>query len=445
MIEVDATGALRSRRKQKAMNLAEPPIQLRTTPAPRLFLWVASLLYLGVLVTGVYYSVVASAALWRIMAFMSLMLVLLALEQWAHRYPAARTTRYAAIGFLVARMGLLEAVAAVDSSSLSRALYPLVPFAAYFSLGKRVSYGLALFYLGTFVAKLCLFIPFWYTNKEALSELFMFFIGLVFAISMASVACEAEANRKRAEQLLGDLAVSHQKLKTYAEQAGELAAAEERNRLARDIHDGLGHYLVTINVLLEKIIAFRQRNPQEAEIAALDARRLTREALQDVRQSVGTLRRTSSVFSLSAALADLVKNVDNERLAISLKITGDEIGFPKPALQSLYRAAQEALTNVQKYARARHVSLCVMLNKHEASLSVDDDGQGFDISLLDRLPPDRNDRFGLQGVRERLEVVGGVLKVESHPASGTHICVSIPKRLPESDQTEITGRSDAAR
>ena len=427
------------------MNLAEPPIQLKIAPAPRLFLWVASLLYIGVLVTGVYYSVVASAALWRIMAFMSLMLVLLALEQWAHRYPATHATRYATIGLLVARMGLLEVVATVDSSGLSRALYPLVPFSAYFSLGKGVSYGLALLYVGTFVAKLSSFIPLWYTNKEALSELFMFFIGLVFAISMASVACEAEANRKRAEQLLGDLAVSHQKLKTYTEQARELAAAEERNRLARDIHDGLGHYLVTINVLLEKIIAFRQRNPQEAEIAALDARRLTREALQDVRQSVGTLRLTDSVFSLSAALTNLVKNVDNERLVISLKITGDEIGFPKPALQSLYRAAQEALTNIQKHARARHVSLCVLLNKHEACLCVDDDGQGFDISLLDRLPPDRNDRFGLQGVRERLEVVGGVLKVESHPASGTHICVNIPKRQPELDQTEITGRSDAVR
>jgi len=425
------------------MNLAEPPTQLRTTP--RLFLWVVSLLYVGVLVTGVYYSVVASVVWWRTIAFIGLMLILLALEHWAQRSPAAHATSYAAISLLAARIVLIEAVAAVDSSGLSRALYPLVPFAAYFSLGRRVSYGLALLYLGTFVVKLSLFIPFWYANKEALSELFMFFIGLVFAISMASVACEAEANRKRTEQLLGDLAVSHQKLKIYAEQAAGLAAAEERNRLARDIHDGLGHYLVAITVLLEKIIAFRQRNPEEAEIAALDARRLTREALQDVRQSVGTLRLSGEVFSLSAALADLVKNVDHERLAISLKITGDESGFPKPALQSLYRAAQEALTNIQKHARARHVSLRVVLNTPNASLCVDDDGQGFDTSLLERLPAQRSDRFGLQGVRERLEVIGGVLKVESHPAWGTHMCVSIPKRPPESDQREITGRSDAAR
>jgi signal transduction histidine kinase len=427
------------------MNLAEPSSQLRTAPTPRLFLWVASLLYMGVLVTGVYSSVIASTAPWRIMAFIGLMLILLALEHWAQRSPAAHASRYTAIVFLVARMGLIEVVAGVDSSGISRALYPLVPFAAYFSLGKSVSYSLAFFYLCTFVVKLSLFVPSWYTSKEAVSELLMFFIGLVFAISMASVAREAEANRRRAEQLLGDLAVSHQKLKAYAEQAAELATAQERNRLARDIHDGLGHYLVAINVLLEKIIAFRQRDPQEAEMAALDARRLTREALQDVRQSVGALRLSGEVFSLAEALADLVKNAEQERLTISLQIRGDETGFSKTVLQALYRTAQEALTNVQKHARASHVSLCVLLHAHEASLCISDDGEGFDTSLLDRLPANRNDRFGLQGIRERLEVVRGVLKVESHPAQGTRLLVSVPRRQPEADHIERAGRSNAGR
>jgi signal transduction histidine kinase len=91
------------------------------------------------------------------------------------------------------------------------------------------------------------------------------------------------------------------------------------------------------------------------------------------------------------------------------------------------------------------VKLCVTLYKHEASLSVDDDGQGFDVALLDQLPPDRNDCFGLQGMRERLEMVGGVLKVESLAAQGTRIFVSIPKRPSGADQTERTGRGNAGR
>src|ERR1051326_2865409 len=146
------------------MKFARPAPQLKTLP--RLVLWVVSLLYVGVLVTGVYYSTVASEGSWRTIAFIGLMLILLAMEHWAQRSPAAQATSYAAIGLLVARIVLIEAVAAVDASGLSRALYPLVPFAAYFSLGKRVSYGLALLYLVVFVAKLFLFIPFWYTNKE---------------------------------------------------------------------------------------------------------------------------------------------------------------------------------------------------------------------------------------------------------------------------------------
>jgi len=430
------------------MSLADPVSQLRTTPTPRLFLWVASLLYAGVLITGVYYYSVANWSAipvlsWRIIAFIGLLLVLLALEQYAQRYPVTHTTRYVMIGFLAARMLLIEAVAAVDPSGLSRVLYSIVPFAAYFSLGKRVSYGLAIFYMSLFVVKLCLFVPGWYMNKEAISEVLMFFIGLLFAISMASIASEAETNRRRAELFLGDLAASHQKLKVYAEQAAELATAEERNRLARDIHDSLGHYLTAINLLLEKAIAFRQRHPQEAVVAVFDAKRLTREALQDVRQSVGALRLSGEVFLLSVALADLIKNMNNGPLTINLEMTGDETNFPKPALMALYRAVQEALTNAQKHARARQVSLRVMLDEQEASVSIDDDGEGFDTSLLDQLPPERNNRFGLQGVRERLEMVGGVLNVESHPDQGTHVFVSIPRRQPESDQMEITVRSNA--
>jgi len=103
------------------------------------------------------------------------------------------------------------------------------------------------------------------------------------------------------------------------------------------------------------------------------------------------------------------------------------------------------LTNIQKHARARHTSLCVTLNQQEASLSVEDDGLGFDSALLDQLLPDRNERFGLQGVRERLEVVGGVLKVESHPGQGTRVWVSVPKRRPDPNPAEMGVSSDAAR
>src|SRR5947209_7364592 len=115
------------------MKLAEPLNQARKTP--RLFLKVASLLYISTLVAGIYYSFVIPVALWRFSLFIGLLLILLALEQVEQRFFATSLTIPIAISFLLARMGLLEAVAAVDNSGLSRVLYPLIPFAAYFSLG----------------------------------------------------------------------------------------------------------------------------------------------------------------------------------------------------------------------------------------------------------------------------------------------------------------------
>jgi len=418
------------------MNLVSSPAQARSGVPFRLFLPVASLLYGGVLIAGIYYAIITGGftygVTWRPLVFVAILLFLLALEQCEWRWLAAYESRAITIGLLIARVVLLEVVAAVDTSGLSRALYPIVPFLAFFSLGKRASYVLAISYMVMFVVELALFVPHWYDNKEAVSGMLMFFIGLMFALSMAHVASMAEANRRRAEGFLSDLAATHEQLKAYASQATALATAEERNRLARDIHDGLGHYLTAINILLEKAIAFGQRDPPTAENAVLDAKRLTREALLDVRQSVGSLRRTGDTFSLSSSLRDLASTMQDGGIATHLEITGSEADFSKPALMALYRAAQEAMTNIQKHASARNASICVLLGEQEARLTVEDDGQGFDTASLDHLSPHRSSRFGLQGVRERLEVLGGILEIASQPTHGTHLSVIIPRRLPES-------------
>jgi signal transduction histidine kinase len=140
-----------------------------------------------------------------------------------------------------------------------------------------------------------------------------------------------------------------------------LATTEERNRLARDIHDSLGHYLTTISVLLKKAIAFRTRNAQESDSAISDAKRLTRDALQDIRQSISALRVSGDVFSFMTLLKDLIKSIDPDTTEIKLEIEDDESDISKPVLMCLYRVAQEALTNIQKHAGARFVRLLTSL------------------------------------------------------------------------------------
>jgi signal transduction histidine kinase len=245
-------------------------------------------------------------------------------------------------------------------------------------------------------------------------------LGVVFIFYIAYLIRQERLNRRRAEQLVRDLEESHRQLQAYAAQVAELATTEERNRLARDIHDSLGHYLSVINVQLEKAIAFRERNPAEADQAVRDSKRLASEALQEVRQSVSALRRSPEPFSLAESLRQLVNNAQTGQFSIDLDISGDECGYSRQSLLTLYRAAQEGLTNVQKHAQASRVTIHLHLNGLEASLSIADNGQGFDPALTDG-------GYGLRGLQERLELIRGSLKLESTPGQGTRLLITVPK------------------
>ncbi|MBN1993016.1 MAG: sensor histidine kinase [Anaerolineae bacterium] len=249
-------------------------------------------------------------------------------------------------------------------------------------------------------------------------------LGVILIFYVAYLIRQERLNRRRAEQLVRELEESHRKLQAYAAQVAELATTAERNRLAREIHDSLGHYLTVINVQLEKALAFRNRNPEEAEQAVRESKRLARAALQEIRHSVSALRDTPETFSLSQALAELVDNMNTGQFSIALDIQGDEAGFSRHALITLYRAAQEGLTNIQKHAQASRVTVRVRLNAQEADLFIEDNGQGFDPHAL----TDKADtHYGLQGVRERLELIRGSLKLESAPGQGTSLLITVPK------------------
>jgi signal transduction histidine kinase len=154
------------------------------------------------------------------------------------------------------------------------------------------------------------------------------------------------------EEAHQQLEEAHRQLSIYAEQVEELATTKERNRLARDIHDSLGHFLTIINVQLEKALLFRERDQKEADQAVRDAKRLASEALQDVRRSVSTLRTMEERFTFTPAITELVERVQSSQSELSFQMKGSEEGYARQALMSLFRAAQEGLTNIQKAATA---------------------------------------------------------------------------------------------
>jgi signal transduction histidine kinase len=348
---------------------------------------VTGAVYAIVLVTGLYYlfAGLGEPQPVRVAGFVAGIGLLFALEQVEVRRPPTRRT---AVVFLAGRLVLFFAVVALDESSLSRVLFVLVPFAAYLTFGRTVGLVLGGLCLALLVGGFAVWVPGWYRDANYVSDVLMFGLGLIMAIAMADVAAREARSATR---------------------LAELSVATERNRMARDIHDSLGHHLTAISVQLEKASAFRDRDPEVAGQALTDAHESARRALEDVRTSVGTLR---TPVSLRAALASL---------DVPVSVSGAERDMDPATVTALYRAAQEAITNARRHGAAGHVAVSVTFRAADTRLEVTDDGAGFS-------PSADHSGFGLLGMRERAALLGGVVDVVSEPGAGTRVAVTVPVR-----------------
>jgi signal transduction histidine kinase len=358
-----------------------------------------------------------------------LLACLLVIEVWEQQRYGLDVPRPVAGLLLVARILVLAGVSAIDRSGVSLFMYPMLPYIAFFAFGLRTSNLLAAGCFGVCLWQVSRMSQAWYRSTDVLLYLIIATELLIFMQAMASVIHQDEQSRQHTKELLANLATSHRQLEAYAQQVADLAAAEERNRLARDIHDTLGHYLTVVNIQLEKALVFKEANPAEAEQAIQDAKLAAKEALEDVRRSVGALRSTRERFSLQESLEDLVSRMKDSPFRIELSISGNEEGYSRPALTTLFRAAQEGLTNIQKHAGARRVHLEVRLGEHQARLRLADDGHGFDAVAITQAGGDGADGFGLQGLQERLELVGGTMRLDSEPEHGTTLHVVVPRQF----------------
>ncbi|MER7210120.1 sensor histidine kinase [Streptosporangium sp. NPDC000239] len=386
--------------------------------------WVSSTLYVSVLAGGVYYDVAGAGQgePARTAVFAGGLVALLVLDVTGRHRLDARQPARSALALLAVRLGLFALVTLFDGSGLSRALFLLVPFTAYFAFGRRAGVTLGLACLGVLVTAFTLTAPGWYTRAEYISDLLMFALGLVLVVSTAEVAVGERAGRARLELTLRELEESHRLLTAYAGQVAELSTAMERTRLARDIHDSLGHHLTVISIQLEKASAFRDLDGAAADRALADARRAARRALEEVRGAVRAARAQTRHFSLSEALAELAGYDDGGRPVVTLELTGQEDGYGAAELAALYRAAQECLTNARRHGDADRVSISVTFGESSARLVVTDDGEGFS-------PSAGRDGFGLLGMRERARLLGGAFDVRSGQGTGTVVTVTIPRRV----------------
>ncbi|HKI52963.1 MAG TPA: sensor histidine kinase, partial [Anaerolineales bacterium] len=395
------------------------------------FLLIASLLYLAALGANSIYVLNNQCGFaflpGRPEMFAGVILALLIFEWFAHRAYGGNMTRQTGLWLLGGRLVLIEIATMLDCSFFASILYLLIPFLAYIFSGKWTASILAVALTIWIAIKVGFFRCHGCQLDEYVTPVLQFGVGLLWSTVMGGLVKGVETSRARTKQLLTDLEQSHHQLRDYAAQVEELATAEERNRVARDIHDSVGHSLAVVNVQLEKALVFLRRDVDVTEQAMKDARRAAKEALGDVRESVRTLRQSADVFSLMESLTALIEHSRNDMLDINLKMGGSESGYSKPALMTFYRAAQEALTNVHKHANASQVQMTIHLGDVSGRLQVQDNGIGFDAKQMEELSTQRQGHYGLQGIQERLELVGGEMSIESESGLGTTLTVTIPK------------------
>ena len=252
--------------------------------------------------------------------------------------------------------------------------------------------------------------------------------GLIYAGIFAFMwaiarALQREQNlRAESQRLTAELENANAQLRDYALHAQELAIAQERTRMAREIHDSLGHHLTVLSVQLQAAQKLIEREPARAAAQIETARGVVAQALRDVRQSVNALRQTSDVESYHVEnLAQLVQDFGNAT-GIATEYRAENFVpqtlSPAQAL-TVYRTVQEGLTNAQKHARATRVDVHLTQSSDVLVICVTDNGAGVENE-------NSSAGYGLLGLRERVALLGGTLTAAPRAQSGFELRVELP-------------------
>ncbi len=213
------------------------------------------------------------------------------------------------------------------------------------------------------------------------------------------------------------------------ERVQSLAVLEERERIAREIHDGVGQVLGYVNTKVQAVKVLLDAGKTAAAQAQLEQlAEAGREVYADLREAILGLRtETSPDRRFLPALQEYARRFGElSGVATVVDVAGDPAGYAFSPTTELHllRIIQEALTNVRKHAGARRAWVRLTEDERSVTITVGDDGAGFDP---DRLPPGAWPRFGLQTMRERTESIGGTFSIQPRGGAGTEVVVRLPR------------------
>jgi len=280
---------------------------------------------------------------------------------------------------------------------------------------------LGLVWLGGFILLTGLF----FFEQEGLSAalwaMAIYAGGYLFFGVVTNALTQARMAERQNALLLGELQHKNRQLEEYAARVETLAVVEERNRLAREMHDSIGHRLTTAAVQLEGAQRLAASEPERAAAMIGAGRQQVREALQDLRRTVGRLREPVEIeLSLPQALHRLAANFQEATgLPVHLELPENACAVTSSQRLALYRTAQEGLTNIQRHAAAHQAWLHLECSPDRISMQVMDDGCGL-------LAGNPSTGFGLRGLRERAAQLDGAITLSDRPGGGTILAIQLP-------------------
>jgi len=245
-----------------------------------------------------------------------------------------------------------------------------------------------------------------------------FLVGIVFVVVITELAVKEQRAKREVERLVAELKEANDKLRQYADQVEELATLKERNRVAREIHDSLGHYLTVVIVQIEAAMAVFEKDRESSLDVLRKAQGLAQKGLGDVRRSVAALRASpAETRSLIDSLNTLIEECRVSGLPAEFQFAGTPRNLDPSAELALYRAAQEALTNVRRHSKARAATVTLNYSTDSVWLKVHDDGVG---------ATEVTKGFGLIGMHERVQNLGGEVRITTATNQGFMLEVGLP-------------------
>lgn len=273
------------------------------------------------------------------------------------------------------------------------------------------------FTIGSIVLQL-LSTTFFITDQVAMVVVWedAFMRAVIYPI-IAFLVSRIVAGQKKDRQALTE---QNSHLTRYASTVEQLAISQERNRMARDLHDTLAHSLSAVSIQLEAISRQIRNDPEAAETTLRQTRQTVRQGLRETRRALHALRSSPlDDLGFNLALEQLINDTQARAgLEISLEMPDELVGISPITEQNIYRITEEALNNVIRHAGASHIEIVIQQNKELLTLIVTDNGVGFEPDIILE-----NERYGLIGMHERAHLCNGKLSIEG--GEGTTIRLEI--------------------